>query len=248
MYLEYFALFGIERYVMRFSTHHKRGLGKKYVDNEALWLHTESMVRQAMHRGNIPFVEVSDEAAFYGPKIDFVVNDIIGREWQLGTVQVDYQLPQRFELEYIGADNKPHRPVMIHRAPFGSMERFIGVLIEHFNWRFVFYLAVPVSITREAAGRIRVRNSKPVVLSVKDLGMEQALAVLKAVCGHESVSGAVPIERDEFTRRQTRRDGQATAADHVGHQLIARFNNDDARRHEVPLYSLIPCRSPYEHD
>jgi threonyl-tRNA synthetase len=81
------------------------------------------------------------EAAFYGPKIDFVVNDCIGREWQLGTVQLDYNLPKRFDLEYVGADNRPHRPVMIHRAPFGSMERFMGILIEHFAGAFPLWLA-----------------------------------------------------------------------------------------------------------
>jgi threonyl-tRNA synthetase len=81
------------------------------------------------------------EAAFYGPKIDFVVRDCIGREWQLGTVQLDYNLPKRFELEYIGKDNTPHRPVMIHRAPFGSMERFMGILIEHFAGAFPLWLA-----------------------------------------------------------------------------------------------------------
>jgi threonyl-tRNA synthetase len=81
------------------------------------------------------------EAAFYGPKIDFVVRDCIGREWQLGTVQLDYNLPKRFGLEYIGADNRPHRPVMIHRAPFGSMERFMGILIEHFAGAFPLWLA-----------------------------------------------------------------------------------------------------------
>ena len=85
------------------------------------------------------------EAAFYGPKIDFVIKDVIGREWQLGTVQVDYQLPQRFDLSYVGADNKPHRPVMIHRAPFGSMERFVGVLTEHFGGAFPLWLA-PVQV------------------------------------------------------------------------------------------------------
>ena len=89
----------------------------------------------------VPFTEEPGEAAFYGPKIDFVVRDVIGREWQLGTVQVDYVLPERFDLTYTGTDNKAHRPVMIHRAPFGSMERFIGVLIEHFGGDFPLWLA-----------------------------------------------------------------------------------------------------------
>ena len=89
----------------------------------------------------VPFSEEPGEAAFYGPKIDFVVRDVIGRSWQLGTVQVDYNLPVRFDLSYVGADNKEHRPVMIHRAPFGSMERFVGVLIEHFAGAFPLWLA-----------------------------------------------------------------------------------------------------------
>jgi len=81
------------------------------------------------------------EAAFYGPKIDFVVKDVIGRDWQLGTVQLDFNLPERFDLTYVGSDNKPHRPVMIHRAPFGSLERFVGLLIEHFEGKFPTWLA-----------------------------------------------------------------------------------------------------------
>ena len=89
----------------------------------------------------VEFSEELGEAAFYGPKIDFVVKDVIGREWQLGTVQVDYNLPERFDLSYTGADNKPHRPIMIHRAPFGSLERFTGVLIEHFAGNFPTWLA-----------------------------------------------------------------------------------------------------------
>ena len=89
----------------------------------------------------LPYDEAPGEAAFYGPKTDFVVRDCIGREWQLGTVQLDYNLPERFDLEYIGADNQPHRPVMIHRAPFGSMERFMGMLIEHFAGAFPLWLA-----------------------------------------------------------------------------------------------------------
>src|ERR1700722_3492119 len=89
----------------------------------------------------LPYEEAPGEAAFYGPKADFIVRDCIGRQWQLGTVQLDYVLPSRFKLEYTGADNHPHQPVMIHRAPFGSMERFMGILIEHFAGAFPFWLA-----------------------------------------------------------------------------------------------------------
>ena len=113
----------------------------KYVGDPANWDKGEAACREAAAGLGKPFTEEPGEAAFYGPKIDFVIRDCIGREWQLGTVQVDYNLPERFELEYIGADNRPHRPIMVHRAPFGSMERFIGVLIEHFAGAFPLWLA-----------------------------------------------------------------------------------------------------------
>ena len=113
----------------------------KYVGDAAVWDKAEATLREAAASLDVPFTEEAGEAAFYGPKIDFVVTDVLGREWQLGTVQLDYNLPKRFNLEYIGADNQPHRPVMIHRAPFGSMERFVGVLIEHFAGNFPLWLA-----------------------------------------------------------------------------------------------------------
>lgn len=113
----------------------------KYVGAASQWDKAEAALRDAAQTLDVDFVEEPGEAAFYGPKIDFVVKDVIGREWQLGTVQVDYNLPERFDLNYIGADNEKHRPVMIHRAPFGSMERFVGVLIEHFAGNFPTWLA-----------------------------------------------------------------------------------------------------------
>ena len=124
---------------------------KKYTGEAANWDKAEAACRSAAQSIGVPFTEEPGEAAFYGPKIDFMVKDVIGREWQLGTVQVDYNLPIRFDLSYIGADNQSHRPVMIHRAPFGSMERFCGVLIEHFGGDFPAWLApeqvrlVPIS-------------------------------------------------------------------------------------------------------
>jgi len=123
----------------------------KYTGAKENWDKAEAACREAAKTLGVPFTEEPGEAAFYGPKIDFVVKDVIGREWQLGTVQVDYNLPVRFDLSYVGADNQPHRPVMIHRAPFGSMERFCGVLIEHFAGDFPVWLApeqvrlVPIS-------------------------------------------------------------------------------------------------------
>lgn len=113
----------------------------KYVGDSKQWDHAENALRKAAQNLGVNFTEEQGEAAFYGPKIDFVVKDVIEREWQLGTVQVDYNLPERFNLSYIGADNEKHRPVMIHRAPFGSMERFCGVLIEHFAGNFPTWLA-----------------------------------------------------------------------------------------------------------
>ncbi len=113
----------------------------KYVGRAEDWDRAEAACRDAAKTLGVAYTEEPGEAAFYGPKIDFVVRDVIGREWQLGTVQVDFQLPERFDLHYTGPDNKPHRPVMIHRAPFGSMERFVGVLIEHFAGAFPLWLA-----------------------------------------------------------------------------------------------------------
>jgi threonyl-tRNA synthetase len=114
---------------------------EKYIGSEENWEMAENAIREVAEERGIPAVVVYGEAAFYGPKMDFMVKDAIGRKWQLGTIQVDYNLPERFDLEYIGEDNEKHRPVMIHRAPFGSMERFVAVLIEHCGGNFPLWLA-----------------------------------------------------------------------------------------------------------
>jgi threonyl-tRNA synthetase len=114
---------------------------EKYIGTEENWNKAEQAIIEAAAEANLETVTELGEAAFYGPKLDFMIKDALGRSWQLGTIQVDYNLPDRFELEYIGADNSPHRPVMIHRAPFGSMERFIGVLIEHCGGKFPLWLS-----------------------------------------------------------------------------------------------------------
>ena len=113
----------------------------KYVGTEENWRKAETALRKVLEESGLHFSAAEGEAAFYGPKADFMVRDCIGRQWQLGTVQFDYNLPERFQLEYVGTDNQPHRPVMIHRAPFGSMERFVGMLIEHFAGAFPMWLA-----------------------------------------------------------------------------------------------------------
>jgi threonyl-tRNA synthetase len=134
-----FGAMGMEDYTVRVGLRDPDS--SKYVGDPENWDLAEQACREAAQTLGKEFSEDPGEAAFYGPKIDFVVKDCIGRKWQLGTVQVDYNLPERFGLEYVGSDNKPHRPIMIHRAPFGSMERFIGVLIEHFAGSFPLWLA-----------------------------------------------------------------------------------------------------------
>lgn len=141
MYLEYFRIFNIDRYVMRLSTHHKQGLGKKYVDNEPLWLKTEDMVRNAMLRHDVPFVEAADEAAFYGPKIDVQIWSAIGREFSLATNQVDFAVPPRFDLTFVNSEGQEETPLCIHRAPLGTHERMIGFLIEHYAGKFPVWLS-----------------------------------------------------------------------------------------------------------
>jgi len=141
MYLKYFKIFGIEKYVMRFSTHDPAKLGQKFVDEPELWKQTEDMVRKVLVESGINFVEVPNEAAFYGPKIDVQVWSVIGREFTLATNQVDFAVPRRFGLTYRDRDNTEKTPLCIHRAPLGTHERFIGFLIEHYAGNFPLWLA-----------------------------------------------------------------------------------------------------------
>jgi threonyl-tRNA synthetase len=141
MYLKYFKIFGIEKYVMRFSTHDPAKLGQKFVDEPALWKQTEDMVREVLKTSGINFIEVPNEAAFYGPKIDVQVWSVIGREFTLATNQVDFAVPARFGLTYRDRDNTNKTPLCIHRAPLGTHERFIAFLIEHYAGNFPLWLA-----------------------------------------------------------------------------------------------------------
>ena len=140
LYRKYFELFGIEKYVMRLSLHSKAGLGKKYVDNERLWVKTEDMVRHAMDNGGVPYVEAEDEAAFYGPKIDVQIWSAIGKEFSLATNQVDFAQPERFDLKFINSAGEEEMPLCIHRAPLSTHERMIGFLIEHYAGAFPVWL------------------------------------------------------------------------------------------------------------
>ena len=185
----------------------------KYTGDPERWDRAEEACREAAKTLGVPFTEEPGEAAFYGPKIDFVVQDAIGREWQLGTVQVDYNLPERFDLTYIGADNQPHRPVMIHRAPFGSMERFCGLLIEHFEGAFPTWLApeqvrvLPVSekfldygegvyqSLRDAGVRAEIDRSNDRVGAKIKNGAELKIPYLLVVGGKDQEAGTVSIRR-----------------------------------------------------
>jgi threonyl-tRNA synthetase len=135
-----FEALGFNEYTAQVSLRDYQDKGK-YIGHEELWDRAEKEIQEAADEKDLVTVAVEGEAAFYGPKLDFMVKDALGRSWQLGTIQVDYNLPERFNLEYIGADNQKHQPVMIHRAPFGSLERFVAVLIEHCAGKFPLWLA-----------------------------------------------------------------------------------------------------------
>ncbi len=138
--LHVFKSLGFENYTAQVSLRDPANK-EKYIGADELWDRAEREIQEAADERKLETIAVKGEAAFYGPKLDFMVKDALGRNWQLGTIQVDYTLPERFELEYVGADNKKHRPVMIHRAPFGSLERFVAILIEHCAGNFPLWLA-----------------------------------------------------------------------------------------------------------
>lgn len=187
LYRSYFDLFGIEKYVMQLSKHSKNGLGKKYVHNERLWLETEEMVRKAMTHSDVPFVEVDDEAAFYGPKIDVQVWSAIGREFSLATNQVDFAVPPRFDLTFTNQAGQPETPLCIHRAPLGSHERFIGFLIEHYAGRFPVWLSpeqvriIPITdMHHDYAARLAKKMEHATIRAKADLSSQRMGAKIRA--------------------------------------------------------------------
>ncbi len=145
MYLKYFKIFGIDKYIMRLSLHDPEKLGQKYINEPELWLETEELVRNVLIESNIPYVEVKGEGAFYGPKIDVQIWSAIGREFTLATNQVDFAQGRRFKLSFTNQHNEPEVPLIIHRAPLGTHERFIGFLLEHYAGKFPVWLA-PVQV------------------------------------------------------------------------------------------------------
>jgi threonyl-tRNA synthetase len=176
---------GFENYTAQISKRDPHDKAK-YIGEDALWDKAEREIQEAADERGLKTVAVEGEAAFYGPKLDFMVKDALGRSWQLGTIQVDYNLPQRFELYYIGSDNQKHRPVMIHRAPFGSLERFVAVLIEHCAGNFPLWLA-PEQVA---------------VLPISEKFNDYAQAVLNSLKAKE-VRGFVD-DRDEKIGRKIR--------------------------------------------
>ena len=219
LYLAYFRLFGIEKYQMRLSTHHAKGLGKKYVDNERLWLKTEAMVRSAMERGAIPYVEVADEAAFYSPKIDVQIYSAIGKEFTLATNQVDFAQPDRFGLTFVAPGGAEERPLCIHRAPLSTHERMVGFLLEHYAGAFPVWLApeqvrvVPIAddhndYAREVEKRLFDRG----VRVTSDLASERMNAKIRkaqlmkvpymlVVGDRERAEGTVALRRRDGSRQ-----------------------------------------------
>jgi threonyl-tRNA synthetase len=227
MYLKYFKIFGIDKYVMRLSLHDPAKLGQKYINEPELWLETEAMVREVLIESNIPFVEVPDEGAFYGPKIDVQIWSTIGREFTLATNQVDFAQGRRFQLSFTNKDNQAETPLIIHRAPLGTHERFIGFLLEHYAGKFPLWLApvqvklLPISELKKADIRAelddrgekigrKIRDTELMkvpymfVVGEKEVN-ERKVAVRKQGKGDEGskdVSEIISILKNEINERQ----------------------------------------------
>jgi threonyl-tRNA synthetase len=168
-----YRVFGFETFRVELSVR-GRDAGKPYLGRNEDWEGAETALVAALNERHVPYQRMEGEAAFYGPKIDIKVEDGIGRVWQLTTVQFDFNLPDRFGLEYVGADNKPHRPIMIHRALFGSVERFLGVLIEHYAGAFPVWLAPVHVVVLTIADRVNPYAER-VVSALRQAGLRVAL-------------------------------------------------------------------------
>mgnify|MGYP001065657459 FL=1 len=228
LYLKYFALFGIDRYVMRLSTHHKRGLGKKYVDNERLWLKTEEMVRSAMRNGGVPFVEAADEAAFYGPKIDVQIWSAIGREFTLATNQVDFAVPERFNLTFINRHGEEETPLCIHRAPLSTHERMVGFLLEHYAGNFPVWLSpdqvriIPITDSHnEYARQLEQEMRAAGIRAEADLGQDRMNAKIRSAQLLKIPYMAVVGDQEVSTR------------------TIALRRRDGSRQNDLPVEAFI---------
>jgi len=216
LYRQYFALFGIEKYVMQLSKHSKEKLGVKYIDNERMWLKAENLVREVMLKHDIPFVEAEDEAAFYGPKIDVQIWSAIGREFSLATNQLDFGVPPRFDLTFTNQRGELETPWCIHRAPLGAHERFIGFLIEHYAGNFPVWLApeqvrvIPITDQQnEYASRIAAQLKEAGVRAKAVLESERMQAKIRQAQGTKVPYMLIVGEREanEGTVSLRKRDG-----------------------------------------
>ncbi|MFA6918213.1 MAG: threonine--tRNA ligase [Candidatus Gracilibacteria bacterium] len=238
MYLNYFKIFGIEKYVMRFSTHDPSKLGEKFVNEPKLWKETEDMVREVLIKTKTPFVEVANEAAFYGPKIDVQVWSAIGKEFTLATNQVDFAVPARFGLKYMSEEGKEETPLCIHRAPLGTHERFIGFLIEHYAGAFPVWLAPVQTIVLavsdkfndyatkivaelKAAGiRVELDDSNE-TLGKKIRSAEMRKIPYMLVVGEKEVADGTVTVRDYATKKQEIMGGGEFVEKVVGENRVA---------------------------
>jgi threonyl-tRNA synthetase/REP element-mobilizing transposase RayT len=204
MYLYYFKIFGVERYQFRFSTHDPEQLGKKFVDQSDLWLKTEKMVRDVLVASGAPFIEVPNEAAFYGPKIDIQIWNVIGKEFTLATNQVDFAVPARFGLTYKDKDNTSKTPLCIHRAPLGTHERFIGFLIEHYAGNFPLWLA-PEQVRVLPIGGIDEDNddTRAVIAYAKEIQAELRASGVRAAIDLTSDPIKAKIANAEHAKTHT---------------------------------------------
>ncbi len=174
LYVKYFKIFGIEKYQMRFSKHSPEKLGQKYIDNAPLWNETEDMVRRVLQKSGLPFVEVADEAAFYGPKIDIQIWSAIGKEFTIATNQVDFAQAERFDLWFTNEKNEKERPIIIHRAPLSTHERMIGFLLEHYAGKFPVWLA-PQQVSILPISDKYIDYAKQVKTELKKHGIEVSI-------------------------------------------------------------------------
>lgn len=221
MYLYYFKVFGIDKYIMRFSTYSKEGLGKKYIDNESLWIKTQDLVRKTLTDGKVNFVEVENEAAFYGPKIDVQIFSAIGKEFTLATNQVDFAVPVRFDLHYTNSQGQAETPLCIHRAPLSTHERMIGFLLEHFAGAFPTWLSpvqaklIPITDAqhefankvmqelKDAGIRVEIDDrSEKMQAKIRDAQM-QKIPYMLVIGGREAEAGTIAVRQ---------RDGQDLGA------------------------------------
>ncbi len=238
LYRTYFDLFGIERFEMQLSKHDKVGLGKKYVDDEAMWIKIEGQIREFMQNSGIPFVEAEGEAAFYGPKIDVQVWSAIGREFSLATNQVDFAQPAQFDLTFVNEQGQAEMPLCIHRAPLGSHERFIGFLIEHYAGKFPVWLGpeqvriIPITDAHNsyakqieeqlAAANIRVRADLGADRMNSKIRQAQQMQVpyMLVVGDKEMAEGSVSVRRRDGRRQNNLPIPEFSA--YVVNQIITR--------------------------